>query len=101
VKRYQQHDSGSVAEVKAGTEFEIALIENPTTGYRWRLTGDPAPVCTLVEENLLPGHRPGQQGERTWRWRADQRGTAHIILALTRRSSPGAGKEFALTVRVL
>jgi predicted secreted protein len=99
-RRYQQQDSGSVAEVKTGAEFEVALVENPTTGFRWRLVHDPAPICTLVEETLLPGHRPGQQGDRVWRWRADQAGTAQIGLALTRRWRSGAAKEFAMTVRV-
>lgn len=56
-----EESNGKTVDVQLGRSFTIALAENPTTGYRWRVKsvdrtiGQPKDVYT-------PGGQPGQVG---------------------------------------
>ena len=98
--RFSAADDGKTVEVRNGTEFELVLAENPTTGFRWHVRQDPAPTVALAADKLLPGHRPGQPGTHVWRWRAQKPGAAEMGLVLGRAFGGGVARTYRLRVQV-
>ena len=92
-------DGGELAALVA-EEFEVALTETPTTGYRWNVLADGAPVCRLERDGFAaPETTPGAPGRHTWTFSVARAGTAVIELAYRRPF--GAGKparQFTLRV---
>jgi len=88
--------NGSSVPVSVGTELDLTLAENPTTGYRWQIAQEPTPCCVLLGDRFVPGQRTGAPGLHTWRWRAAKPGTARLEMQL-RRQWGGAGQTFAVT----
>jgi inhibitor of cysteine peptidase len=93
---------GQEHRVRLGDEVLISLPENPTTGYRWRLS---APDALPLEEDGFEPEAPGRSGasgQRRLRLRAASIGTHRI--ALSRRRSWQAASadppDLTFTVRV-
>jgi len=82
--------------------LELALGENPTTGYSWELEETGAPVCALRLSSFdAPSSGVGRGGTRRWLFEAVQVGVGHIALVYRRawEDKPPA-RTFRLTVRV-
>jgi inhibitor of cysteine peptidase len=85
-------ESFNGGEVSLGPNeaFEVSLPENPTTGFRWRLRSDGAPVCTLEGDTFdAPEPVPGRGGTRRLRFRTVAAGKARIALDYARRWGTG------------
>jgi inhibitor of cysteine peptidase len=93
---------GREIEIATGDEFDITLDENPTTGFRWRVTADGSPACSLVKDEFNPPaeSRPGQGGSHTWQFRAVRAGQSQIQMSYARGAEGAAARSFALRVRV-
>ena len=95
-------DSGRSLAVAPGTQVVLRLPENPTTGYRWRITAEAAPVLRPQEDAYAPGaSMPGAGGQHRWTWQAAQPGEAALRLDYARPWETGpAARHFAVTIRV-
>src|ERR1051326_5591925 len=93
---------GREIELAVGDEFDITLDENPTTGFRWRVTSDGSPACALIKDefNAPTENRPGQGGSHTWQFRADRAGQGQIQLAYSRGDQGTPARDFTLRLRV-
>ena len=98
--------NGATVHVTRGATVRIRLRENPSTGYRWRITTAPArSVLRFTGSTYLPdAHAPrvvGSGGTRVWTYRALGSGRATVALALIppglRRHPAG---RYRLQVRV-
>ena len=98
-----QQADGREFRVSLGSQLEIALSENPTSGYRWYL-GENGPAFALTQDRFdAPGGPPGKGGSRHWTFRAVQAGKAEIR-AVYRRSWESEGtqpRSFRIVVTVL
>jgi predicted secreted protein len=73
--------------VAAGDRFRITLPSNVTTGYSWRLAGEPdAEVVksTGSEYHAPSGARVGQGGTETWSFEARHKGKTAFALEYVR-----------------
>jgi len=83
-----QKADGREFRVRLGSQLEIALPENPTTGYRWYL-GESGPVFALTQDRFdAPDGPPGKGGSRHWTFRAAQAGKAEIRAVYRRPWEP-------------
>jgi inhibitor of cysteine peptidase len=75
---YGRSHSGRVIECGVGDIFEIELVENVTTGFRWLLAPDD--VVVVLAEQLRPPDPmvPGAAGARVWTLRAERPGTGAL-----------------------
>lgn len=101
MERLDQSADGREIELAAGQEFELTLDENPTTGFRWRVTADGSPACALVKDEFrAPDEgRPGQGGSHVWQFRADRAGQGRIEMSYA-RAAGDAARTFTLRLRV-
>jgi predicted secreted protein len=101
MEQLDESADGREIEVAAGEEFELTLGENPTTGFRWRVTVDGTPACALVKDEFrAPTEgRPGQGGSHVWQFRAVRAGECQIKLSYA-RAAGDAARNFILRVRV-
>ncbi len=66
---------------EVGGTVTLALPENPTTGYRWRLT---SPLAVVSDEFLPSGATPGGAGERVFVLRVAAAGRHEVLAMLSR-----------------
>jgi inhibitor of cysteine peptidase len=93
-------NNGSV-EIAVGDSFRLQLGENPTTGYRWRLDKDGAPMLRTVEDSFEGSSGGlGGGGVRYWVFAAEQPGAAALSLELRRGWQPQATGAFSIAVNV-
>ena len=92
--------NGSAVTVGAGDTVVVRLPENPTTGYRWHVTGGGAPSG----DDFTPasGGAAGAAGERVFRFTARASGAMSLELQLRREWESGAMPEsrFVVTISV-
>jgi inhibitor of cysteine peptidase len=103
VLQLNQQADGRSFRVSLGSQLEIALAENPTTGYRWYLGGG-EPAFALTQDRFdAPGGPPGKGGTRRWTFRAVQAGKAEIRAAYRRswESESAQPSSFRVVVTVL
>jgi inhibitor of cysteine peptidase len=83
-----EKDAGRTIELPVGTQIEISLPENPTTGFRWRLELSNADVCTIVRDEYSAPSRllPGAPGAHSWQLRAIMAGECDLQLSYRRRA---------------
>ncbi|HEX3559313.1 MAG TPA: protease inhibitor I42 family protein [Pyrinomonadaceae bacterium] len=101
MEQMDENADGREIELTPGQEFELTLAENPTTGFRWRVTADGSPACALVKDEFrAPDEgRPGQGGSHVWQFRADRAGQGRIEMSYARAAGE-ASRNFTLSVRV-
>jgi inhibitor of cysteine peptidase len=74
-----QRADGRDYRLALGKRMEVALPENPTTGYRWQLVDDGQPSLALIDDRFdTPGGPPGRGGSRHWVFKAVRLGRAEI-----------------------
>ncbi len=98
--RVDETASGSEIRPAVGETLEVVLSETRTTGHRWTVQSDGAPVCRLEHDRFdPPPATPGAPGRHTWTFTAVQAGAAAIELAYARSfGSAGATRRFTLRV---
>lgn len=98
-----ENSDGRTIELAESEVFEIVLTENPTTGHRWRLESNGAPVCAAVLDVYEPPDPTarGRGGTHRWRFRCERTGVADVILVLGRTwEKSGSGvRTFRIEVR--
>ncbi|MFL6211230.1 MAG: protease inhibitor I42 family protein [Pyrinomonadaceae bacterium] len=103
-KQLDERADGQEIELAVGTEFELTLDENASTGFRWQTVASGAPACQLVKDDFQAptNDRPGQPGRHVWQFRAVQAGASKIELTYSRagRERATTGRTFTLRVRV-
>jgi inhibitor of cysteine peptidase len=101
--RLDQQADGREFRVHLGSQLEIALPENPTTGYRWHLGGNDPAFALMQDRFDAPAGPPGKGGIRRCTFRAVRAGKAEIR-AVYRRSWESEGEQprgFRIVVTVL
>ena len=87
-------------EVAVGETLKLALSENPTTGYWWRMP-DVGPALRIVDDLFeAPTGGPGSGGVRSWTLAADKAGTIPLQLELKRSWQPSPAQTFKVTLVV-
>jgi inhibitor of cysteine peptidase len=91
--------------IHIGEVFEIALPENPTTGFRWSFEVSGEPFCSLLDDYFEPASQNllGQGGYHYWHFKAVQAGLGNIALTY-RRSWERTGtpaRRFTLHVHMV
>jgi len=95
--------NGRQLEVGVGQRFELALPENPTTGFRWALESKGEPVLVLLGDAFAPSAgTPGAGGVHRWEFEASRAGSADLRLTYRRPwgQAGEAARTFALLVVV-
>jgi inhibitor of cysteine peptidase len=98
--------AGRVVDLSLGEVVELRLHENPSTGFRWKMTEAVAPVCRIKDDSLqspaATPPRPGQGGTHVWHIEGVQVGTCRLSLAYLRPWEHGAAPAatFALQINV-
>lgn len=102
-----ESDNGKTVTVALGRSFTIALPENASTGYTWRVKAVDRSLG-YPKERTLPGDasRPGSSGVKKFTWSTKSplslAGQHHIVLELQRpwaETTPPA-KTFEVTVDI-
>jgi inhibitor of cysteine peptidase len=101
MRRFTASEKGKSAKLPKGESFEISLPENPTTGFRWKITAAGEPASKMIDEDFHPGAPVGGQGVHTWRFRAVQQGESEIRMVLQRSWETPAEPAQAFTLRVI
>lgn len=93
-------------ELRAGQTFNLRLPSNPTTGFRWTLRDQGAPVLALLGPEIYTTPEEagvvGSAGVSTWRFRAVARGAGHLSLDYRRPWEAGVApaKRFECRIAV-
>jgi predicted secreted protein len=71
---------GGSATLRVGELVTVALHENPSTGYSWRLKWEPRGALKLVDDSVIPpsSGRIGAGGVRRFVLRAERVGSATV-----------------------
>ncbi len=104
---YGERSDGQAIDIQVGDTFEVALPENPTTGFGWEVTEG---LGDVIEQDGVPRYAPdrsnphmtGGGGIIAFHFKAVAAGTAELKLAYHRKwetETPPA-KTFHMTVKV-
>ncbi|HEY2362284.1 MAG TPA: protease inhibitor I42 family protein [Candidatus Angelobacter sp.] len=96
-------DSGRSLNVALHVTLIIELAENPTTGYRWQVLENGAPVLRLSNDLFRRGSSAavGAGGTRVLEFSTESAGAASLRIGYARPSDPASLKnEFLLHVQV-
>ena len=95
----ETHD-GSVARVRVGDAIVLSLAENPTTGYRWKISAT-APLAAVADDFQAADFAAGSGGRRIARFTASAAGGARIEAELCRSWQPDAAlRRFVVTIEI-
>jgi inhibitor of cysteine peptidase len=103
IASYTDADNGRTLELKMGDSFDLTLSESRMGGYHWKLADTGEPVLKNEELKATPAHAsvPGAGSSRSWRFTAQQPGSAQLRLQHLRSWQPDApGREFRLDAKV-
>jgi len=84
-------------------KVEVALAENPTTGFRWEVVQTGAPVLAAEGSTFeAPKGAPGKGGLHRWLFRAVQAGSGTLELVYRRSFEPAKppAQKFLVHFRV-
>ena len=103
MRSFSESANGQEVTVRVDERFEVALSENPTTGYRWRIVDSAPAICTLTRDHFAAARKlPGSGGAHRWIFRAVNTGEATIEMEKARKfETAGTVEHFRLSVRVL
>lgn len=96
-------DSGRSLKVPLHATLSIELGENPTTGYRWQILENGAPVLRLNKDSFQRGSSAavGAGGTRILEFVTESAGAASLRIGYARSGDPASLKnEFLLNVQV-
>ncbi len=83
--RIDERHNATEEAVQPGETLEIVLGENRSSGFRWRLLADGAPVLRLEKDQYHAAAQPlGAPGQHTWLMQVQTVGDATVELAYSR-----------------
>ncbi len=99
---FDESANNESAHLRAGTEFAIALHENPTTGYRWQLSDQLPHLLVLLDQHFeRSSDLPGAGGTHYWKFRAAHPGNGTLVMVYRRSfQSTGDSRQFHLNIDV-
>ncbi len=99
--KLKENSNGKEIELDIGQQFTVELQENPTTGYRWRLTSSGGPVCSIVSDFFVASsHHVGSAGVHEWLFHVVSRGSAAVEMRLAREWDQSVtSRSFLLKLR--
>ena len=100
--RFDEKDNGRTVEIKLHDEFEIALPEVRTAGFRWSLVSA-GTGCQLLREESTPNLKAvGGSGSHSFHFRATATGASAVELQYGRSWEAGSepNRTFSLKVEV-
>jgi inhibitor of cysteine peptidase len=95
--------NGQTLETALGQTVEICLKENPTTGFRWRMSQAGEPVGALLGDAFEPGRQaPGQPGIHRWQFKIVAAGSGPVRFVYRRswEDDAAAARVFTVTLSV-
>ena len=100
-----EQDSGKTIEIAVGQKMLVQLPSNPTTGYRWSVLGNPAPLKFVKSDYATDPRaagRIGTEGVQTLRFTAKSSGKVELKLGYIRpwEKDVPAAKTFSVTLVV-
>jgi inhibitor of cysteine peptidase len=102
---FDEKDNGASVQVRRGAKITIELSENPTTGYRWMITGIDEAFLVPERDAFVPADQksPGAGGLRRFFFRAKSEGSTALTLINKRawQSDDQAVGTFKLATRIL
>lgn len=100
-----QADSGGKFELATGQSLEIALEENPTTGYRWQVAANDDNILKLAsreyqQSEAEPG-KVGVGGVATFNFEAAGKGSTELRMIYIRATaSSDTANQFSAAIEV-
>ena len=101
--QYDEHANGKEISVSANEEFEVALPEIRTAGYRWVIAKNGEPQLQLLDETTAPNTAAvGGTGHHLWRFRGATPGETRLAFEYSRpwEKAENPTRTFTLKVRV-
>ena len=93
-------ENGTTVDIAIGSRLTIRLRENPTTGYRWSLTGEAPGLALQSDDFRAPkGAGVGGGGMREFVFTADRAGEVSIEAILSRSWERGVTPEAIFRIR--
>lgn len=71
-------DNGKIIQVSVGSEVELRLPDNPSTGYKWTFKADENLLSIREGEYVQLSNQVGGGGERQWIITAKKPGTTQV-----------------------
>jgi inhibitor of cysteine peptidase len=104
-----QIDNGRTVEVKKGENLVVALPSNPSTGYRWHVTGTPRSFGHPATTEFLPGATPralGAGGTEQFTWKTSGMfpkvgDSGQVTMVYSRGEQGEPSQTFTFTVKVV
>lgn len=91
-------------QLRVGQDFNLRLPSNPTTGFRWVMRENGAPVLQLLGPEVYSTPEEagvvGSAGVSTWRFRAVARGDGRLSLDYRRPWENGVAAEKSFDCRL-
>ncbi len=99
-----QADQGKPVPARVGDTLQLALPENPTTGYRWAIDQIDSSVLSPTGSNYAPAPTSalGAGGQRTFTFQAVKAGNSPVQLKLWRQweGDKSVAQRFGVNVAV-
>lgn len=95
--------NGREIELHLHQTLRVTLPEVRTAGFRWNLREPKERVCSLVKDELEPSAGgAGGTGKHHWEFRAEEVGTAEIVIEYSRpwERAAAPARIFLISVRV-
>jgi inhibitor of cysteine peptidase len=90
---FTEASNGGTFTLIRGDSFRVILRENPTTGYGWKVDQSTSEGIVLISQEYLPEQRDqdkvGQGGRRDMVFKTQKKGTAILVLHLSRSWEKG------------
>lgn len=103
VTSIEEKDNGKTIQLKKGEVFQVALLENASTGYTWLEEIVPEKNVILLEKEDYVGNHTviGGSSVRTWTYTANEIGKRMLRFHYQRPWDLEAVKSFEITVNVI
>ncbi|HEY1294655.1 MAG TPA: protease inhibitor I42 family protein [Chloroflexota bacterium] len=101
--QFDEQRNGDQVDLNSGTQFDVSLAEQPTTGFRWHVVDSGEPACHLSGDTFdANGSRHGASGVRVLHFETVEPGEGEIQLAYRRawETDAAPARQFMLRVRV-
>ena len=95
-------DNGKTIDLAKGDTLMVELSSNPSTGYGWKVKGDPSPLKLASSDYKQPDQsgKVGAPGVQQFRFDASAAGTSKLELVYRRPWEKGVAPARAFTVDV-
>jgi predicted secreted protein len=93
-------ETGESDTLRTGQSFEIVLVENPSTGFHWKIVVNGEPVSKITADEFRPGAAVGGQGTHYWQFHTIEPGESSIEMELRRPSNAPAAASQTFNVKV-